>query len=89
MNSYIVQIGTNLSIKGPCKSIMMYNAVNSQTWLTISGILKESYRYHSRVLIIVNEVLATAGLWNSLLNEIKLNEFKNKLKNHTFGSSFT
>ena len=58
------------------KSIMMYNAVNNQTpnffssrffsrneaLTTISGILKESYRYQSLALIIVNEVLATAVL---------------------------
>ena len=66
------------------KSIMMYNAVNNQTLnlssrfsrvmkpsVTISGILKESYPYHSRALIIVNEVLATAGLCYGIAYRMK------------------
>ena len=66
---------------------MMYNAVNNQTpsylssrffsrnealtRLTISGILKESYPYHSRPPIIVNEVLATVGLCYGIAYRMK------------------
>ena len=47
---------------------MMYNAVNNQTPNYLSSrffprneALKGSYPYHSRALVIENEVLATAG----------------------------
>ena len=67
----------------PCNEALSYNLRNTEGKLSIpqprTKYCKRSFSYSGAVL------------WNSLPNEIKLsstlNEFKNKLKNHTFGSS--
>ena len=67
----------------PRNEALSYNLRNTEGKLSIpqprTKYCKRSFSYSGAVL------------WNSLPNEIKLsstlNEFKNKLKNHTFGSS--
>lgn len=67
----------------PRNEALSYNLRNTEGKLSIpqprTNYCKRSFSYSGAVL------------WNSLPNEIKLsstlNEFKNKLKNHTFGSS--